>query len=147
LRKALQDLRRIDPCLEDEPPDRADALFHCQQAVEKAVKACLTWHDVPFPKTHDLAALGAQCSEVDPALGSALAQVDELTPYAWSYRYPAELIEPPEADALEAKGLATQIVEAITSRLPASVQAEACGPASACLPWCPVTPRKQVGVF
>jgi HEPN domain-containing protein len=130
LRKAEQDLRRIGRCLEDDPPDREDALFHSQQAVEKALKACLTCHDVPFRKTHDLAALGAQCSEVDPALGSALAQVDELTPYAWSYRYPTELIEPPEADALEAKVLATQIVEAVISRLPAEVQAQSRGPAN-----------------
>jgi HEPN domain-containing protein len=130
LRKAEQDLRRIDRCLEDDPPDREDALFHCQQAVEKALKACLTWHDVPFRKTHDLAALGSQCSGADAALGPALAQVDELTPYAWSYRYPTELIEPPEADMLEAQALAIRIVEAVSSRLPAEVQTQARGPAN-----------------
>jgi HEPN domain-containing protein len=116
--------------VEDDPPDREDALFHCQQAVEKALKACLTWHDVPFRKTHDLAALGAQCGEADAGLSPALAQVDELTPYAWSYRYPTELIEPPEADALEAKALAFRIAEAVRSRLPAEVQTQSRGPAN-----------------
>jgi HEPN domain-containing protein len=130
LRKAEQDLRRIDRCLEDDPPDLEDALFHCQQAVEKALKACLTWHDVPFRKTHDLATLGAQCSEADATLGPELAQVDDLTPYAWSYRYPTELIEPPAADALEAKALAFRIVEAVTSRLPAELQTQSRGPAN-----------------
>jgi hypothetical protein len=55
-----------------------------------------------------LAPLGAQCGEADAGLGPALAQVDELTPNAWSYRYPTELVEPPEADVLEAKALAFQ---------------------------------------
>ncbi len=129
LKKAEQDLRRIDRCLEDDPPDREDALFHCQQAVEKALKACLTWHDVPFRKTHDLATLGAQCTEADAALGPALAQVDDLTPYAWSYRYPTQLIEPPAADALEAKALAIQVFEAVRSSLLAEVPSQSRGPA------------------
>ena len=35
-----------------DPPLLEDALFHCQQAVEKVLKALLTWHDEPFRKTH-----------------------------------------------------------------------------------------------
>jgi HEPN domain-containing protein len=30
------------------------AVFHCQQAAEKALKGFLAWHDTPFRKTHDL---------------------------------------------------------------------------------------------
>ena len=45
-----------------------DVLFHCQQAVEKALKAFLTWHDRPFGKTHDLQRLGLRCPRVDPGL-------------------------------------------------------------------------------
>jgi HEPN domain-containing protein len=30
------------------------ALFHCQQAVEKAMKAFLTWHDAAFREVHNL---------------------------------------------------------------------------------------------
>ena len=32
----------------------AEALFHAQQCAEKAMKAVLTWRQVPFGKTHDL---------------------------------------------------------------------------------------------
>lgn len=85
LRKASQDLRRIDRCLADEPPDIEDALFHCQQAAEKSLKAFLTWHDLPFRKTHDLNALGGQCKDLDSTLTSIVDQSDDLTPYAWSY--------------------------------------------------------------
>jgi HEPN domain-containing protein len=41
-----------------------DATFHCQQAVEKTIKAFLTWHDRAFRKTHDLVELGAECSDL-----------------------------------------------------------------------------------
>lgn len=30
------------------------AAFHAQQAVEKLLKAVLVWHQVEFPKTHDI---------------------------------------------------------------------------------------------
>jgi HEPN domain-containing protein len=29
-------------------------VFHAQRAAEKAMKAFLAWHDVPFRKTHNL---------------------------------------------------------------------------------------------
>ena len=35
-------------------PFMRDAAFHCQQAAEKALKAFLTWRDLPFPRVHDL---------------------------------------------------------------------------------------------
>jgi HEPN domain-containing protein len=36
----------------------ANALFFCQQAAEKGLKAFLTWHERPFRRTHDLEELG-----------------------------------------------------------------------------------------
>jgi hypothetical protein len=39
--KAANDLRGVDVDLAAAPPLLGDALFHCQQAVEKAVKAFL----------------------------------------------------------------------------------------------------------
>jgi len=35
-----------------------DVMFHSRQAAEKAMKAFLAWHDVPFRKTHNLEELG-----------------------------------------------------------------------------------------
>jgi HEPN domain-containing protein len=48
--KAARDLRRVEILLAAEPPDSEGAVFHSQQAAEKALKAFLTWHDVPFPE-------------------------------------------------------------------------------------------------
>ena len=76
------------------PPFTADAVFHAQQAAEKAMKAFLAWHDVPFRKTHDLAEIGHQCANIDSALESLLMRASVLTQYAWKFRYPGEPEEP-----------------------------------------------------
>lgn len=55
-----------------------DALFHCQQAIEKALKAFLTWHDEPFRKTHDLGELGTQCVTLDDTLTALLRRAAPL---------------------------------------------------------------------
>ena len=41
------------------PPQLDSAVYHCQQASEKAVKGFLTLHDVRVEKTHDVQALMA----------------------------------------------------------------------------------------
>src|SRR5450631_3538340 len=88
LKKAWQDLERIERCLSAETPDVEDALFHCQQAAEKSLKSFLTFHGEPFRKTHDLASLGKQCAEIDATLKPLVDQLDDLSEYAWAYRYP-----------------------------------------------------------
>jgi HEPN domain-containing protein len=82
-----------------EPPASEDALYHCQQAAEKALKGCLVWHDQPFPKTHDLGKLGKEAFELDPTLEPLIDEVVEFTKYAWIFRYPAEGVEPSVADS------------------------------------------------
>ena len=59
LRKADDDVRSAQVDLAADPPLIEDALFHCQQAAEKAAKAFLTAHDTIFRKTHDLDELAA----------------------------------------------------------------------------------------
>ena len=39
------------------------ATFHAQQCAEKYLKAILTFQQAPFPRTHDLAALGVLCQQ------------------------------------------------------------------------------------
>src|SRR3990167_8195952 len=88
LARALDDLRCADIDLAATPPLLGDTTFHCQQAVEKALKAFLTWHDRPFRKTHDLVELGGQCVAIDASLEPLLQPAAPLTEYAWRYRYP-----------------------------------------------------------
>ena len=52
--KAEIDFRTADRLIQDSDPIRESIAFHCQQAVEKYVKAFLVRHQREFPKTHDL---------------------------------------------------------------------------------------------
>ena len=117
LSKARLDLRSAAVDLAVSPPIVGDALFHCQQAVEKAIKALLTWHDSPFRKTHDLVSLGGQAVEPDPSLEDLLREAAPLTEYAWKYRYPGEFVEPPPDRVTPILALAKEVVEAIATRI------------------------------
>jgi len=79
--------------------------FHSQQAVEKSLKAFLAWHQVEFPKTHDLRRLLALCASIDSDLAETLAAAAELTPYGVAYRYPGEY--PPVSKEAAEASLAT----------------------------------------
>jgi HEPN domain-containing protein len=86
--RAATDLRSAKDDLAAEPPILEDAVFHCQQAAEKAMKGYLTAHQQPFGKTHDLRQVGKACLEIDAALGDMVERAMPLTLYAWKYRYP-----------------------------------------------------------
>jgi HEPN domain-containing protein len=118
LAKVTLDLRgaRID--LAANPPLIEYALFHCQQAVEKAFKAFLAWNDSPFRKTHSLEELGRACCLIDGTLEALVDEVVPLTEYAWAFRYPGALPDPEVDEGREALVLAERVVAAIAGRLP-----------------------------
>lgn len=61
--------------------------FHAQQCIEKLIKATLVYHNVDFPRTHDLAELMALLKpHLD--LFKVLPLPEQLTPYAVTTRYP-----------------------------------------------------------
>jgi HEPN domain-containing protein len=65
----------------------ANAAFHGQQAVEKALKAVLTVHGCDFGRTHNLVALSGQLLQAGvfvPDVGESLSL---LNPYAVTLRY------------------------------------------------------------
>lgn len=99
-----------------------DVVFHAQQAAEKAMKAFLAWHDVPFRKTHNLEELGRQCVALDATLQRLADQAAPLTEYAWKFRYPGEVEEPTSEEAEQALGTARQVYEAVLTRVPPEVQ-------------------------
>jgi HEPN domain-containing protein len=119
LKKASVDLRAAGVDLAADPPLVGDALFHCQQAVEKALKAFLTAHDAPFRKTHDLDELAIACGRINPELEREVNPALELTTFAWAFRYPGESEEPSREEAEAALALAKQVYEAVLARLPA----------------------------
>src|ERR1043166_4757542 len=118
LTKTASDLRGAEVDLAVGPPLLEDALFHCQQAAEKAFKAYLVWHNQPFRRTHDIREVGNQCAAIDPTLAPCAARAEPLSDYAWQFRYPGGDPPPTREEAAESLALAREVVEAILTRLP-----------------------------
>ncbi len=70
--------------------------FHCQQTVEKALKAALAAKGIEFPFIHDLSALGRMCNKSGIELPSHLDGIEDLTPFAVIERYGSD--EPGQLD-------------------------------------------------
>jgi len=119
---AQEDLAYAAHALCAQPPFLKDALFHCQQACEKALKALLTWHDTRFRAVHDLDELGKQCVDVAPTLARLVDRISSLTVYAVRLRYPGTDYVPSNQEAESALGLARELLEAILARLPDEVR-------------------------
>jgi HEPN domain-containing protein len=99
--KAANDLRAAEIDLAAMPPLYEDTLFHCQQAVEKSLKAFLTLHNKPFRKTHSLEEIGETCLAIDSTLREIVDESVPLSEYAWAFRYPG-LPETPRIEEAEA---------------------------------------------
>ncbi|TVQ33410.1 MAG: HEPN domain-containing protein [Phycisphaeraceae bacterium] len=88
MRKAEQDRSAARKIFTPDCEELAAAAFHCQQAVEKALKAYLVLRSTSFGKTHDLTHLLDLCAKHDDAFESIRADIEPLTIYAVAYRYP-----------------------------------------------------------
>jgi HEPN domain-containing protein len=65
--------------------------YHCQQAVEKYLKAFLCYNGVIPPKIHVLEALCALCSDFDSSFNDIAKDCAYLSPFAVQARYPLEM--------------------------------------------------------
>lgn len=93
--------------------------FHSQQSAEKAVKAFLVWHNIPFRKIHDLVSLGALCLPIDSTLEETLRKTAVLSRYAVEARYPGEDDEEyTKEQTKEALVMAELVFKEIAKRLP-----------------------------
>jgi HEPN domain-containing protein len=117
LAKAKIDLRVCDSLAAQDADLWEAVTFHCQQAVEKALKAVLVRHQVEFPKTHDLQRLLDLVATADPELVQVSADAVELTPYGVEYRYPGEYPPVDRASALAAMAVARRVYDAAAERV------------------------------
>jgi len=116
LRKAASDVVSIDATIGAGAFDTA--CFHAQQAAEKYLKGFLTYHDRPFPFTHNLTDLSELCALTDAGFHSLAPLAAELTPYAVRLRYDDEFW-PDAPTANKARESALTIRDFILARLPA----------------------------
>jgi len=63
--KAEHDLGSAELIYEKKPEYTDTITFHCQQTIEKSLKAYLTYHNVKIKSNHDLIYLIGKCSELE----------------------------------------------------------------------------------
>ena len=121
LTKALHDLRSAKVLANDEDPLLDTATYHCQQAGEKAVKGFLTFHAIPFEKTHNLRVLVLLAERREKRFGEWRDIAQALTPYVHIFRYPGEIMEPGREEFQTAFDAAQRFCSFVLSKLPREV--------------------------
>jgi HEPN domain-containing protein len=94
------------------------AIYHCQQAAEKALKGLLAYFDQRVVRTHDVGYLVTLAVPFEESLRSCLESAERVTPYATAYRYPDEVLEPEREEFDQALAAAEAICIAVLSVLP-----------------------------
>ncbi len=86
LGRARTDLTVARASIDLPRPEPAAACFHCQQAVEKTLKAFLAYRDVEFEWSHAIKYLLSLCVNQDGAFEHFLESVVPLSEYGSSHK-------------------------------------------------------------
>jgi HEPN domain-containing protein len=115
LDKAEHDLMSAQRLIEIEPVILDNACFHCQQAMEKCLKAYLIYNGFDVQKTHDIIDLLVDCAKYD----SIFAAIDplDINAYAVRGRYPDTNLMPTKEEAESYYQLALEIKSLTTERI------------------------------
>ncbi|MFQ3598307.1 MAG: HEPN domain-containing protein [Chloroherpetonaceae bacterium] len=90
--------------------------FHCQQAVEKALKAVLAHQNVHFPRTHDLGEILKLFAANGIEVEAELNDVSKLNDFAVEMRYESVEFEVDAKTALELATRAVAFAEALLTK-------------------------------
>ena len=88
--KAQNDWTAVEILLDSEQCPAETVCFHCQQFVEKLLKALLTRYGIEAPKTHDLRRLIQLAEPFAPELSALSDPSDKLTIHGVETRYPGD---------------------------------------------------------
>ncbi|MGP8214559.1 MAG: HEPN domain-containing protein [Bacteroidia bacterium] len=113
--KADHDIRNAKLVLSYEPLILDTACFHCQQCIEKYLKAYLYYKGEKIPKIHDLTKLRKSCAKYDA--GFDLIDFKDLNAYAVEVRYPDNFLEPSADEVKEYIQIAEDIKELVLSKV------------------------------
>lgn len=117
--KAESDIKNIENNLryveEEIPIDTV--CFHCQQAVEKYLKAYLTKKNISFPHTHNLGSLVYLAESIDSSFSEILEKAETLSPFAVEIRYPDYSDIPSAEECKEFYQTVIEIKEFILDRM------------------------------
>ncbi len=118
LRKAEADMAVAERLVAEDAAFSNAVAFHSQQSTEKYLKAFLTWAQIDFPKTHDIAELLDLMATANPPVAACLREATDLTPYAAEIRYPGDRPDASVEDARQAVRLAQKVRDTVLPLLP-----------------------------
>ena len=99
-------------------PDYDDVIaFHCQQAIEKALKGYLIFLDIEFKPVHDLGYLLNLTSTKNDAFDIYFEDVDRISRYAVQIRYPDTIIKLTRFQIQEAIKMADLIFTLVNGKI------------------------------
>ena len=113
--KAEHDLLAAENLIHSKPQVLDAACFHCQQCVEKYLKAFLFLHGIDFDKIHDVKKLLADCSKIDKSFSSV--DSENLDIYAVEARYADNFLLPELFEAEKYYEIAKQIKELVLAKI------------------------------
>jgi len=117
VRKAESDFKTAQHLCQSSPDFTEGVAFHSQQSAEKYLKAFLVWHQIEFPKTHNIEVLLGLAGKADDKIPEILQEAMVLTPYGVEFRYPGDYPEVTRTDAERALWIADRVRSEIRSRL------------------------------
>ena len=113
--KANEDLLVVNKLTEFKFIATSSVCFHCQQAVEKFLKAFLISRGVDIKRTHNIEFLLAECSDFD----SDFSEIDpkNLSDFGVDVRYPGDMYTPSIKETIEHKEIAFRIKNIVEKKL------------------------------
>lgn len=122
LNKARQDMELVEYLVSQGAGHFNAVAFHSQQAAEKYLKALLVYHQVEFPKTHNLGKLLDFLRGPDAPLAESLRGITVMNPYGVDVCYPDDAPEVTSDKAAEAAKLAATVRDAVLAAVPDDVR-------------------------
>jgi len=115
LEKAEHDLLAARLILDYQPIILDISCFHCQQAVEKYLKAFLIFHKKDFPRTHNIDLLIKSCSTIN----NNFEEIDlkNMEDFAVRGRYPYDFLMPSKEEAEKLYRIALELKELIIKEI------------------------------
>ena len=117
IKKAENDLKVVEHELKLSEGEIAkeDVCFHCQQAIEKYLKAFLMFHDVKYKRTHDISYLLNECGKIDNDFSNI--EIRNISFFAVEIRYPDVSYEPSIEEVKFYHELVKQIEKLVLTKL------------------------------
>jgi len=89
--------------------------MHAQQAVEKFLKTFLVYHNVDFPRTHDVDFLLKECQKIDP--DDFNIDIGSLGVYGLKLRYPDDFYIPSKNETIKNIDIALSVKKIVESKI------------------------------